>query len=460
MLAYLGNSLIRFLKWWFGDFTKEEIKKFLSLGTIFAFVIGFYWTLRPLKDSIFQSMAHASLQPLAKIVSLFVLIPVLMLYNKLLEKTSTRKALYILCMVYFVATIAFGLAFMHPTIGLANTVASPYRLIAWAWYVFVESFGSIMVALFWAIITNITPPESASRGFSLVYLMGQVGSILGPLLLTKGAVKYFGSSAPVVIVTAFLLLPVIIGFYIFFKVTPKSQLAGFHGKNEQEVEEQQEPGLLEGLKLMISKPYLLGIFVAVSMFEIITTILDFRFKYMVYSECADEAARAFYLGDYAVWLNLISLIMLILGASNVQRKIGLTAALVITPIALGTLVFLMYLYPNLAVLFWLMVAAKAVNYAFNGPSIKQLYVPTSKDVKEKATAWIETFGSRGAKASSSLYNLLNQSFIKWFGKAAGQSYHIAIGSFMALGFSAVWVFIAIYLGKTYKKAVDQKKIVC
>ena len=36
----------------FGDFDKEELKKFLLLGLIFGLIIGIYWTLRPMKDAI------------------------------------------------------------------------------------------------------------------------------------------------------------------------------------------------------------------------------------------------------------------------------------------------------------------------------------------------------------------------------------------------------------------------
>jgi ATP:ADP antiporter, AAA family len=37
----------------FGDFEREEFKKFIRMGFIFALIIGSYWTLRPLKDAIF-----------------------------------------------------------------------------------------------------------------------------------------------------------------------------------------------------------------------------------------------------------------------------------------------------------------------------------------------------------------------------------------------------------------------
>ena len=107
MQAKASNPITSFLKAWFGDFQKEELKKFLKLGVIFAFVIGVYWTLRPLKDSIFSSLAHADNQPYAKLVSLIVLFPLVMLYSKLVDKFSRHKLFYIIGGAYCVGTLIF-----------------------------------------------------------------------------------------------------------------------------------------------------------------------------------------------------------------------------------------------------------------------------------------------------------------------------------------------------------------
>jgi AAA family ATP:ADP antiporter len=107
-----------------------------------------------------------------------------------------------------------------------------------------------------------------------------------------------------------------------------------------------------------------------------------------------------------------------------------------------------------------MVAVKGINYALNGPSIKQLYVPTTKEVQYKSIAWIETFGSRSSKATASGFNLMQETAMKMFGAARGAAIYLNSISGLALGLAAVWFFIARYLGKTHKKAVDQHKVVC
>ena len=77
------QKVVSFLKYWFGDFSKEELKKYLFLGAIFSLLIGTYWTLRPMKDAFFGSLVvglgrgggRDGFLAFAKVVSLFMLIP-------------------------------------------------------------------------------------------------------------------------------------------------------------------------------------------------------------------------------------------------------------------------------------------------------------------------------------------------------------------------------------------------
>jgi len=452
-------------KAWFGDFSREELKKFIKLGIIFALVIGVYWTMRPLKDSIFGSMAHADNQPWAKLVSMLVLFPLVMVYGQFVDKVARHKLFYVLGGIYAVGTLIIGGLFMHPTIGLANTTVDATRILPWVWYVFVESYGSLVVALFWAFAADTASDDSAKRGFPLVVMIGQLGSIFGPLGL-KHMLKVFGGSAPVVLICGGLIVAMMLMMYYFMATTPKSQLEGYHGhfatkedaKEHKEVE--KEPGFLEGLHLMLSQPYLMGIFAVISIYEIIVTIIDFHFKSMVYAAGVNEADRALYLFDYAVWVNVVSFLCLLLGVSNIQRRLGIKVSLVMMPFIVFAMVVSFWYYPVVGTLFYIMVIAKALNYALNGPALKQLYVPTTKDVKYKATAWIETFGSRTSKGTGSGVNLLKGPFQGKFGAEAGLTYLFAFSAYLSFGLLAAWLMVALYLGKTYEKAAKNKTVVC
>jgi AAA family ATP:ADP antiporter len=448
------NIIMRFLKNWFGHFSKEELKKFIKLGVIFGLVIGVYWALRPLKDSIFGSMAGPTNRAWAKVVSLIVLFPLIIFYNKLVDKLPRHRLFYVLGSIYAVASIAFGYLLLHPTIGLPNTTVDGARIMPWVWYVFIESYGSLVVALFWAFAADMVLPDSAKRGFPIVVMIGQMGAIFGPLMG-----KLIGNESITVFLCGAFILLMMLGVYLFMVTTPKEQLTGYH-RRDPGASKEVEPGFLEGLKLMLREPYLLGIFGVISIYEIIVTIIDYRFKFLVDTTFRTVTERSAYLQDFAMYVNIVSFLCLLFGISNIQRRLGIKVSLVLMPIIVAVMVGSFMMFPVVHVILWIMVFAKAVNYALNGPAMKQLYVPTSHDVKYKSQAWIETFGSRSSKAAGSGFNLLDKPFMGWFGKVNGVAYLVAIGSYLSFGLIVAWFFVALYLGKTYQKAVDQNKVVC
>ena len=105
MIIYLQ----KIIKPIFGQFEQEEFKKFLRMGAVFAFIIGSYWTLRPLKKAIFCTLVGASDTPIAKMGSLIFLIPILMIYTKMLDRYKREKTFYIISGVYGILAIIFTL---------------------------------------------------------------------------------------------------------------------------------------------------------------------------------------------------------------------------------------------------------------------------------------------------------------------------------------------------------------
>lgn len=58
----MAKFLISIFKFNFGEFEEREFKKLLRMGIIFLLLIGLYWTMRPLKDSIFKHLFLISLK--------------------------------------------------------------------------------------------------------------------------------------------------------------------------------------------------------------------------------------------------------------------------------------------------------------------------------------------------------------------------------------------------------------
>ncbi len=457
------NSVIkRLLAKWYGDFTREEFIRVLLLGTAFALLIGTYWTLRPLKDALFKAFIigdglHKDASPLAwaKILSVCALIPLVMFYSRLVDRFKRQSLFYVIGGFMACVLVIFSFLFVHPTLGLANKVASPERWIGWLWYVFVEAYGSLMVALFWAYTSDSIDAECAKKSFPMIVMFGQVGGILGPQSTHLPALLGFRSCAPLVAACAVSTV-VIVMIIRQFAIRVARQAVAIPVKEVCLPRPKEEgAGFIEGLRLLVKDRYLLGIFLVVAFYEVVVTIFDFNFKRLVFQNAVGHQATASLLGNYGTAVNTVSFLCLALGIGNVQRRLGMKTALCAMPFIIGIMVIGFKLAPSLAPLFWIMVAAKALNYALNSPSLKQLYIPTSTAAKYKAQAWIEMFGARSAKAGGSGINTLLKVFQTRAGDVAvGFALYVTFASLFSGVILVCWFFVALFLSREYDRRVN------
>jgi len=449
----------------FGVFEKEEFKKFLRMGLIFALIIGIYWTLRPLKDSIFIQFVDKMHLPYAKTVSVIGLLPLVMFYTKLLQKTSCEKMLILLPALYGIAILCFSGMMMiaqAPPEVIAVRPLIPFiatKVLGYVWYLFVESFGSLVIALFWAFATDTTEPTSAKRGFPLVVAIGQTGGIVCPYGIA-GLPHRLGLTTDTLsmVILGILSFAIILRVRHFLRVTPLNLLTSFHEENKKE-EKKQEPGFLEGLKLVLAYRYLICIFAVNSIYELIITIFDFNFK-LAAATAYSGVALSNYLSIYGSSVNIVAVSCLLLGINNITRFLGIGVALAAMPIIIGLALFSFLTIDSLSFLFVLMVGSKAINYALNGPALKQLYIPTTTDVRFKAQAWIETFGSRASKEAGSVFNMLLKPLQTAFGATAGRAYYLTLSGVVGFSLLIVWLFVALYLGRNFRQAIEKKKVIC
>ncbi len=461
-----SNPVLRFFqticRFNFGDFETEEFKKFLKMGLIFALIIGVYWTLRPLKDAVFIQLVGKLQLPYAKTVSVIALLPLVMFYTKLLEKTSRERMLVILPTFFGISVLAFSVAmfFMQSGDATSSFGIIMTKGLGYFWYLFVESFGSLVVALFWAFAADTTDPTSAKRGFPLVVAIGQIGGIIMPYnigsLPDKIGLKTDSLSMAILGILILLIIPLV---HYFLRSTPKNLMRAFHGENQKSQEKEQEPGFLEGLKLLLKHRYLLGIFAVNFIYEVVVTIFDFNFKIAAGTEYSGVALSR-YLSLYGSSVNIVSLLCLLFGISNITRYLGVGVALALMPVIVGIALLGFLTMESLTFLFGLMVGSKAINYALNGPALKQLYIPTTPDVKFKAQAWIETFGSRTSKQSGSVFNMALAPLQKGFGAVAGKAHYLMLSGAICFPLLAFWLVIAIFLGRRFRRAIKDNNVIC
>lgn len=452
----------------FGVFARDELKKFLRLGTLFSLIIGAYWALGMLKQAIFCNLVGAAWLPYARVVSMIGMVAVLMLYTKLLDRFSRERIFYYLSGFYVIGISIFSLLLLYP--GLIQTTepvacASDgvtlcgVQVFAYAFAFFCDSYG-LLIALFWAIVTDITLPESAKKGFSLIVAVGQLGGIILPIMITQVPLRFGLSTNSLSVLLC--ALPILCSIFVlknFLRSTPADLLVSFRGVNEKEVQAKTSPGFFEGLRLVGSHLYLVGIFCVVVFPDILATIFDMHFN-LVAEQNYPGVALAEYFGRYGSAVNAMTLLFLLLGINNITRKLGVGTALILMPLFFTGALLGFVALDSLNFLFGLMVSIKAINYALSVPAIKQLYIPTTHDTRFKAQAWIEAFGPHTSKLSGSVFNMSLRPLQAALGEAAGRMRHVFLSSSFGFALVVIWICIAYGLGRVHKKAIDQNKVVC
>jgi len=438
-----------------GDLTGQEVKKFGILSSIFFLVIGIYWMLKTMKNPIFDLHVGFRYQPLAKIASLLFVALTVIFYSKLVDWFKKQTVFYIICSFYGLGFIALAYLLAHPQLLVAHQACFiPGNILGWITYLFIESFGSIMPALFWAFVASNTTTESAKRGYAMIATCTQVGTIFGPLFISNysarfGLPVFFGISGLLI-----LFIPTIILLYT--KVIP-----GEYADNSSSSSKGRS-GFTEGLRLLVTRPYLMGVFAIATLYEFIGTILDFQKGMLISSNYPSKldggAAFAWFNGLEGSAIGVVSLFFAMFGTSFFMRKFGLKFSLISFPTVIGltvTTVFSMYMlgassYQLMWVFFGAVVLIKGLNYALNNPSKEVLYIPTSKDVKYKTKGWIDAFGARLLKTfGAGVNNALSSSLCTL----------LSVGTFLSLGVIGIWIYAAGYVSSSFDTLQKENKIV-
>ena len=446
----------------------SEMLRTLCLASTLFFMIGGYWLMRSLKDPILTALCGVEVIPKAKMLSVFVVFAVVSIYNRFLDSEMPRhKLFYIFGTFYFVVFLTIAALLLHPTIGLENQRQSPWRVLGWISYCTIESFGSVMVSLFWSFTNSNFSLESAKASYGVLIAVAQLGSILGPTFVSRYA-ETVGVGACYVI-GACCLAFLQVTMYIYISIYGTADRNG-----STKPQKKAKAGMFEGLKLFWEYNYVKGIFAISCLFMVEVTIIDFTMKMLARDYFAEEhpceagmscydyaggnhgmsedatAAFTSFMGFFGQVTNSLSFLFSLFGTSAVIRALGLRLTLLLFPSLCLAVIIFVRLYPTLYVVFGAMITLKAASYSLNNPTKEILYQPTSGSVKYKAKSWIDIFGARGSKA---LGSVVTNAF------SDSSAALISNGSLVGMCVASFLVWNATYMGKKFDEYSESGYIV-
>lgn len=358
----------------------EEKKKAALLFLFFFLVIAVFWIQKPLRTSGLLISGGIVALPWAKLLVAAVVLPAMAAYAALTRRLRERPRAVLVgvCAGAFV----LGLA-LFAGLGRGSAAA------AFAFYLFVDLYVTVMVALFWSLAHEATPPAQARRIYALVGAGGILGGIAGSAL--TGWLSPFAPPEALLWIAAALLAPL----PLLARALEPPDGGGENGS----------PGLRaawHGARLTWASPYLLAIAAVVVLYEVSSNVVDYIFHALALSAFAEEAVLASFLGRFNAAVIGASVLVQLLLTSYLLRGRGARPGLLILPAAFaaGSLLFLAA--PALPAAAFLFFSDGSLHYSVNQTSKEALYTPATRQAKYEAKAFIDMVLFRLAKAFSSL----------------------------------------------------------
>ena len=417
---------------------REELPFSLLMSAYFFLVITSFWILKPIKKSLFIDyyksidgfhlfgwhLLGSQAELLTKVMNMVVAAVAVAVFT-LVSRRLRRQQLTFVFSCFFIAAFALYLFLLR----------HPHGFTVWSFYLFGDLFSTLMVPTSYAFLNDSVTPDSAKRTYGLVGFGGVAGGAFGATSVTALIHQVSNSGWMLILAGAAVLIMAL--------AAAAGRLAARRVSAAPGPEERGATtgnAALEGARLVFSSRYMLAIVAIVGLYEMVSTIMDFQFTSSVEHFVADSTREHF--SRVFTITNIVSMVVQLFLTSFVMTKFGVGLALLVLPIAAlsGSSAFLFA--PGLITGSILNTADNAFSYSINQSAKETLYVPTTRDEKYKAKAFIDMFVQRFAKSLAVGLSLLlttrfsEFSAIPWL---SGLSILILI----------VWMVAARYAGKHF-----------
>jgi len=433
------------------DIRRSELPLALLMFSYFFLVITSFWILKPIKKTVFirfyQVEAFHLAPPgfdltftgpqaelLAKVLNMFVAYAAVVVFSALARNLRRQQL-----------TFAFS-AFFLVAFGLYSLILDdPGDLTVWSFYLFGDLYSTLMVATFFAFMNDSVNADGAKRLYGLVGLGGVAGGAFGSMVV-RGLIEHVDTSTWMWIAFGIGVVIVALAFEAGRRVERDPPPEALPRPAPEAHRTRDGNPAFEGARLVLRSRYLLSVVAIVGLYEIVSTVMDFQFTATIDHYLEGDAVGRQFATVYTL-TNFTALFVQLFFTSLVMTRFGVGVALMVLPLAVlaGSGVFLAL--PLLWVGSLLNTADNAFSYSINQSAKEALYVPTTRDEKYKAKAFIDMFVQRFAKALAvgvslgiTLYFADFQS-VRWL-------------SLFTVAVIVAWLFAVRYAGRQFRAMTE------
>jgi AAA family ATP:ADP antiporter len=404
-------------------------RRALALAFSCNFVLlGSYYILRPLRDTVATVYGVGQLQQLFTLTFIGTLIASTV-FSALASRIRLTRLLPGVFWFWLMNLAAFEVLFR---------LAPDNRWIAGLYYVWFSVANLFMISVFWSLMVDVFAPAQATRLFAYIAAGGALGAISGPLL-TRVLVSRVGISGMVLLAACGFMMVIVL---IHLLMREKAQLRA-HDPNAQQstLDHDLSGGALEGFRQLLGSPYALSQAAFMLLMTWVNTVAYFLQTDVVARSYSTIVTRAEALADIDLVVNICTAVILILGLGRMVQRFGVTAGLLLNPLLMVVAFIVTALSPTLLMIQGLQIVRRVAQYAIARPSREICFTVVEQSDRYKAKNVIDTVVYRFGDVSSAWM----QAALRSMGYGLGGA--IAVG----VGASVLWGAAAKYLGHNYEK---------
>ncbi|MBZ0264624.1 hypothetical protein K8I28_08135 [bacterium] len=433
----------------FMDIRREEIPFALLMFSYFFLVITSFWILKPIKKILFIQFYDTSgfdlfgtllrgsqAELLAKVLNMVVAFLAVIVFTWLSRKYVRQQLTFIFTGFFCVSYLVFGTLLPNPNDG-----------VVWSFYLFGDLFSTLMVATFFTFMNDSVSAGDAKRLYGLVGLGGVLGGVFGASFVRLWIDQVSHQGWLIICLGIGLAIAVIA--FAAGKIVEKRQIVqSAIPTNNTNLVRSGNPAF-EGAKLVFKSRYLLSIVAIVGLYEILSQVLDFQFTSTIEHFLDGDEIGHHFATVYSI-TNWFSFLVQLFLTSFIMTRFSLTAALFMLPAAILLSSAGFMIMPVLWAGSILNIADNGFSYSINQSAKETLYVPTSRDEKYKAKAFIDMFVQRFAKAIAVGVSLLittifsDFSSIRWL-------------SLFTVAVVVLWMYAVLYAGRKFKEITKSQE---
>ncbi len=359
----------------------RETAAVLSAFFLFFFVLGSYFAVRPVRETIGSILGGEYVADLWLYTAIFS-IAIIPIYGWLVA--NVRRAV-LLPSIYGVVAVILAI------IGTMMTDKDVDKTVGAFFYVWISVLNLMLVSVFWSFLLEMFSREQTKRLFGFIAAGGSLGALVGPFTtrmlassIGDSGILYVGAAG---FVGAIVCQRILLGLW---EPVAATAATGQEAKTGQETKSRGVGGNpFAGITIVLKSPYLLSIALFVVLLSVANTILYFEQLRIVAENFPDRTARTEVFASIDVVVQSLTIITQLFLTGRIATKLGVRSLLTFVPIAMIVGFLALAAFNVFAVFVVVFVARRWGEYAFIRPGREMLFSSLDTETKYKAKSFID-----------------------------------------------------------------------